>query len=80
MEKHPIYALKGLSVNDAPLGLFTPERYGAVLESEYGIPRRSVERSPRAPLARRRQVTLLRLQVDYSELVKHRGRPRHSRP
>src|SRR6187401_110856 len=40
MEKHPIYALKGSPVNESPLGLFTPERYGAVLESEYGIPRR----------------------------------------
>src|SRR5678816_1025906 len=40
MEKHPIYALKGSPVNESPLGLFAPERYGAVLESEYGIPRR----------------------------------------
>jgi serine protein kinase len=40
MESRPIYALKGSPVNETPLGLFSPERYGAVLESEYGIPRR----------------------------------------
>jgi serine protein kinase len=40
MESRPIYALKGSPVNETPLGLFPPDRYGAVLESEYGIPRR----------------------------------------
>jgi serine protein kinase len=40
MESKPIYALKGSPVNETPLGIFPPERYGAVLESEYGIPRR----------------------------------------
>ena len=40
MERRPIYALKGSPVNESPLGLFAPEEYGAVLESEYGIPRR----------------------------------------
>ena len=40
MELRPIYALKGSPVNESPLGLFAPERYGAVLEAEYGIPRR----------------------------------------
>src|SRR6185312_10549173 len=40
MEKHPIYAIKGSPVNESPLGLFAPERFGAVLESDYGIPRR----------------------------------------
>ena len=40
MEKLPIYALKGSPVNESPLGLFAPEQYGDVLESEYGIPRR----------------------------------------
>jgi serine protein kinase len=40
MESRPIYALKGSPVNESPLGLFSPERYGAVLESEYAIPRR----------------------------------------
>src|SRR3954452_14583063 len=40
MERKPIYALKGSPVNESPLGLFAPEEYGDVLESEYGIPRR----------------------------------------
>jgi serine protein kinase len=40
MERRPIYALKGSPVNESPLGLFASEEYGAVLESEYGIPRR----------------------------------------
>ena len=40
MESHPIYALKGSPVNESPLGLFPPERFGAVLEEDYGIPRR----------------------------------------
>ena len=40
MEAHPIYAIKGSPINESPLGLFTPERDGAALESEYGIPRR----------------------------------------
>jgi serine protein kinase len=40
MERKPIYALKGSPVNETPLGLFAPEEYGDMLESEYGIPRR----------------------------------------
>ncbi len=40
MESRPIYSLKGSPVNESPLGLFTPERYGSVLEKEYGIPPR----------------------------------------
>src|SRR4029453_10360196 len=40
MELNPIYVLKGSPVNETPLGLFSPERYGAVLQEEYGIPRR----------------------------------------
>ena len=40
MESKPIYVLKGSPVNESPLGLFAPERYGAMLEQEYGIPRR----------------------------------------
>lgn len=40
MEHQPIYALKGSPVNESPLGLFPPEQYGDVLESDYGIPRR----------------------------------------
>src|SRR3954463_449878 len=40
MELKPIYALAGSPVNESPLGLFTAERYGEVLEADYGIPRR----------------------------------------
>src|SRR6201999_3549202 len=44
MEVHPIYVLKAgdeLSpVFESPLGLFNPERMGAMLEERYGIPRR----------------------------------------
>jgi serine protein kinase len=40
MESRPIYALKGSPVNESPLGLFSPERDGPLLEQEYGIPPR----------------------------------------
>ncbi len=40
MEAFPIYALKDSPINESPLGLFNPERDGAALEKEYGIPRR----------------------------------------
>jgi serine protein kinase len=44
MEVHPIYVLKAgdeiSPVFESPLGLFDPERMGAVLEERYGIPRR----------------------------------------
>jgi serine protein kinase len=40
METYPIYSLKGSPINESPLGLFSPEREGPMLESEYGIPRR----------------------------------------
>src|SRR5689334_11184016 len=40
METRPIYALKGSPVNESPLGLFAPDRYGESLEKEYGIARR----------------------------------------
>src|SRR5512135_1406466 len=40
METRPIYALKGSPVNESPLGLFAPDRFGPVLEADYGIPRR----------------------------------------
>ncbi len=40
MEHQPIYALKGSPVNESPLGLFSSEEYGEMLEKEYGIPRR----------------------------------------
>ena len=40
MERKPIYALKGSPVNESPLGLFPSDRFGAVLEKDFGIPRR----------------------------------------
>ena len=40
MELRPIYAIKGSPVNESPLGLFSPDRYGEVFENDYGIPRR----------------------------------------
>jgi serine protein kinase len=40
MESRPIYAIKGSPVNESPLGLFAPEKFGSVLEKDYGIPRR----------------------------------------
>src|SRR3974390_2237735 len=40
METQPFYALKGSPVNESPLGLFSPLDDGAMLEQEYGIPRR----------------------------------------
>src|SRR6266699_2398830 len=39
MENHPIYAIKGSPVNVSPLGLFPAERFGSMLEQEYGVPR-----------------------------------------
>src|SRR5260221_4738437 len=40
MELNPIYVIKGSPVNESPLGLFAPERFGPMLEDEYGVPRR----------------------------------------
>ncbi len=40
MEKCPFYAIKGSPVNESPLGLFSPEEDGPILEDDYGIPRR----------------------------------------
>ena len=40
MEECPIYALQGSPINESPLGLFHPDKDGALLESEYGIPQR----------------------------------------
>lgn len=46
MEKYPIYVLKDTvsgelsPVNESPLGLFVPEKFGEELESRYGIPKR----------------------------------------
>ena len=44
MQEVPFYAIKGSPVNESPLGLFDPAEDGAILESEYGIPRRYLNR------------------------------------
>lgn len=40
MEKIPFYSIKGSPVNESPLGLFSREEDGPILEDDYGIPRR----------------------------------------
>ncbi len=40
MEQVPFYAIKGSPIHENPLGLFSPEEDGPILEDEYGIPRR----------------------------------------
>jgi serine protein kinase len=40
MEKVPFYAIKGSPVNESPLGLFSPEEDGRILEEDFGIPLR----------------------------------------
>ncbi|CAJ0773053.1 MULTISPECIES: PrkA family serine protein kinase [Ralstonia] len=40
MEQIPIYALKGSPIHESPLGLFSPDEDGKILEEDYGIPRR----------------------------------------
>ena len=40
LEKVPFYAIKGSPVHESPLGLFNLEEDGAILEEDYGIPRR----------------------------------------
>ena len=38
MENCPVYAIKGSPINESPLGLFSPEEDGQILEEDYGIP------------------------------------------
>ena len=40
MENCPVYAIKGSPINESPLGLFSPEEDGRILEEDYGIPQR----------------------------------------
>jgi serine protein kinase len=40
MEKIPFYCIKGSPVNESPLGLFDKDEDGAILEEDYGIPKR----------------------------------------
>lgn len=44
MQKVPFYALKGSPVNESPLGLFDAVEDGPVLEQQFGIPRRYLQR------------------------------------
>ncbi|CAN5182869.1 PrkA family serine protein kinase [soil metagenome] len=44
MEQVPFYALQGSPVNESPLGLFDTAEDGPLLEQEYGIPRRYLNR------------------------------------
>jgi serine protein kinase len=44
MQQVPFYALKGSPVNESPLGLFDPAEDGALLEQNFGIPKRYLQR------------------------------------
>jgi len=44
MEQVPFYAIKDSPVNESPLGLFDAAEDGEILEKEYGIPRRYLQR------------------------------------
>jgi serine protein kinase len=46
MEQVPFYAIKGSPVNESPLGLFDEAEDGAILEEDYGIPRRYLKTIP----------------------------------
>jgi serine protein kinase len=40
IQRIPFYAIKGSPVFESPMGLFDPNEDGAILEEDYGIPRR----------------------------------------
>ena len=46
MEQVPFYCLKGSPVNESPLGLFSEQEDGAILEEDFGIPRRYLRNIP----------------------------------
>ncbi len=46
MEHVPFYAIKGSPVNESPLGLFSEDEDGAILEEDFGIPRRYLRTIP----------------------------------
>lgn len=46
MEEIPIYALKGSPIHESPLGLFSADEDGKILEEDYGIPRRYLNTIP----------------------------------
>ncbi len=43
MEKQPIYAIKDSPINESPLNLFSASEDAAILEDDYGIPRRYIK-------------------------------------
>jgi len=46
MEAIPFYSIKGSPINESPLGLFSEDEDGAILEEDYGIPRRYLRSIP----------------------------------
>ncbi len=46
MEKIPFYCIKGSPINESPLGLFNEAEDGAILEEDFGIPRRYIRNIP----------------------------------
>src|SRR5207253_5480086 len=46
MEHVPFYCIKGSPINESPLGLFDEAEDGAILEEDYGIPRRYLRTIP----------------------------------
>ena len=46
MERVPFYSIKGSPVNESALGLFNYDEDGALLEEQYGIPRRYLRAIP----------------------------------
>jgi serine protein kinase len=46
MERVPFYCIKGSPVNESPLGLFNEDEDGAILEEDFGIPRRYLRPIP----------------------------------
>lgn len=46
MESVPFYCIKGSPVNESPLGLFSEEEDGVILEEDYGISRRYLRTIP----------------------------------
>ncbi|MEM5292733.1 hypothetical protein VSR82_00055 [Burkholderia sp. JPY481] len=48
MERVHIYSIKGWAVNESQLGLFDYEEDAPILEEQYCIPRRYLERHPQS--------------------------------
>jgi serine protein kinase len=44
MQRAPFYAIQGSPVNESPLGLFSVEEDGTILQEDYGIPERYLKR------------------------------------